>query len=332
MFLEATTEIGSRVTGAIQKAARVTGAGFDYLLKTALRESNFDPNLKASTSSATGLFQFIDQTWLSTLKQDGGALGYGRYADAISRTASGRYEVSDPAMRQEIMALRTDPTANAVMAGAFTNRNAAELTDALGRKPTDGELYIAHFLGPSGAARFIRAAAKSPGASAADMFPDAARANRPIFYQRTGQAKSMAEVYKGLVAKHEGAAAVAAVAAVNPPIAPAQTTATAIAARTDVVRPTAAATPAPTLSFADGGPGFHGLFRTERTSPVSATVSELWGARAAAAPAVAAADATAAVTPASTATGSAGPGRNGRPLDLFQFLRPEIQAAARSRA
>ena len=59
----ATTDIATRVTGAIRDAARVTGAGFEYLLNTALRESNLNPNAKARTSSATGLFQFIDQTW-----------------------------------------------------------------------------------------------------------------------------------------------------------------------------------------------------------------------------------------------------------------------------
>src|ERR1041384_2290264 len=87
----ATTDIASRVTGAIRDAARATGAGFEYLLNTAVRESNLDPNAKAKSSSATGLFQFIDQTWLSTIKQWGGSLGYGKYADAISKTADGRY-------------------------------------------------------------------------------------------------------------------------------------------------------------------------------------------------------------------------------------------------
>ena len=85
----ATTDIATRVTGAIRDAARVTGAGFEYLLNTAIRESNLNPNAKAKTSSATGLFQFIDQTWLGTMKQSGASLGYGKYADAISRTSSG---------------------------------------------------------------------------------------------------------------------------------------------------------------------------------------------------------------------------------------------------
>src|ERR1700682_3564444 len=149
----ATTDIASRVTGAIRDAARVTGAGFEYLLNTAVRESNLDPNAKSPNSSATGLFQFLDQTWLATLIASGPNLGYGKYADAITQDPSGRYTVSDPATRREIMALRKDPSANATMAGAFSNTNTQVLTERLGRKPTDGELYIAHFLGAAGAVR-----------------------------------------------------------------------------------------------------------------------------------------------------------------------------------
>lgn len=199
----ATADIAARVTGAIRDAARVTGAGFEYLLNTALRESNLNPNAKAKTSSATGLFQFIDQTWLGTMKQSGASLGYGKYADAIGKTSSGRYVVKDPAMRDQIFALRKDPTANALMAGAFANSNAKVLTDRLGRKPSDGELYMAHFLGASGAARFIRAAEANPNAKAASFFPRAAHANSSIFYDKAGAARSLKQVYAGLISRHD---------------------------------------------------------------------------------------------------------------------------------
>jgi hypothetical protein len=151
MFIELFNAIGSSVTGAIQKAASATGTGFSYLLATAQIESGLNPEIKAKTSSATGLFQFIEQTWLMTMKQSGAELGYGRYADAIERTSSGRYIVRDPALRSEILNLRKDPTANAAMAGALTRHNAARLRARIGRDPTEGELYIAHFLGAGGA-------------------------------------------------------------------------------------------------------------------------------------------------------------------------------------
>src|ERR1043166_2599595 len=133
MLVETLSAIGAAVTGAIRQAAQATGTGFSYLLATAKIESGLNPKIKSTTSSATGLFQFIDQTWLATMKQSGSALGYGQYADAIGRTASGRYVVKDAAMRDQIFALRKDPTANSLMAGAFANSNAKVLTDRLGQ-------------------------------------------------------------------------------------------------------------------------------------------------------------------------------------------------------
>lgn len=126
------------MTGAIRQAAQATGTRFQYLLATAQVESGLDPQAGAATSSARGLFQFAEQTWPGTMKQSGAALGHGRYADAITKTTSGRYEVADPAMRREILKVRTDPMVNAVMAGAFTQANAALLSQKLGRGPSEG--------------------------------------------------------------------------------------------------------------------------------------------------------------------------------------------------
>ena len=117
------TSVGAatQVTGAIRQAAQATGASFNYLLATARLESNLNPAARAPTSSASGLFQFIEQTWLGTMKTSGAGLGFGVYADAISfNPASGRYDVADPGMRQAIMALRNDATASAALAGAYT--------------------------------------------------------------------------------------------------------------------------------------------------------------------------------------------------------------------
>jgi hypothetical protein len=92
-----------RIAGAIKQAASTSGASFEYLLTTAKMESDFNPTAGASTSSAHGLFQFIDQTWLGTVKEAGAQLGYGRYADAISKSSDGYYSVSDPAARRAIL-------------------------------------------------------------------------------------------------------------------------------------------------------------------------------------------------------------------------------------
>ncbi len=198
---------GATVTGAIRQAAQATGTSFQYLLATAQVESGLNPRAGAATSSARGLFQFIDQTWLATIKQSGAALGYAQYAAAITKTASGHYEVADPFMRSEILKLRNDPTANATMAGAFTQSNAAVLAAKIGRPPSEGELYIAHFMGAGGAARLISSAAANPNGSAASYFPIAARANTSIFYDRsTGAPRTLAEVRNILTARYNVAA------------------------------------------------------------------------------------------------------------------------------
>src|ERR1700724_726112 len=152
MIVDSIGNTAAAIVGAIRDAARATGASFQYLLATAQVESSLNATATVSTSSAKGLFQFVDQTWLATMKQAGPALGYGQYADAIVQTPTGNYAVPDPAMRREILALRDDPVANAALAGAFTQQNAALLTQRIGRTPTEGELYIAHFLGAGGGA------------------------------------------------------------------------------------------------------------------------------------------------------------------------------------
>lgn len=184
------------VEAAIDRAAKATGVDFGFLMKTAHRESSFNPKAQASTSSAAGLFQFVEQTWLSTLKQHGARHGYGQYADLINRGSDGRYRVSGEA-RKAVMDLRLDPHAASLMAGELTSDHASYLKGRVGRAPTGGELYAAHFLGPQGSARLIEAVQSQPGASAASLFPDAARANRSIFY-RDGRAATVGEVYANL--------------------------------------------------------------------------------------------------------------------------------------
>ena len=196
----------TKIAGAIKQAASTTGTSFEYLLATAKMESNFNPKASASTSSARGLFQFIDQTWLGTVKEAGTQLGYGQYADAITKSSSGSYSVSDPAARTAILKLRDDPAAASSMAAVLTQSNSFKLTGKIGRRPTDGELYMAHFMGVGGAAKLISNAEDNPNASGARLFPNAAAANRSIFYDRTGRARSVSEVYSVLTQRYASAA------------------------------------------------------------------------------------------------------------------------------
>lgn len=318
------------VTGAIRKAAQATGTSFDYLLATAKVESDLNPSLTMRNSSATGLFQFLEQTWLETMKQAGKQLGFGKYADAITQTKSGRLVVQDPALRSEMMTLRKDATANAVMGAAYTQQNAAYVAKRIGRQPTDGELYIAHFFGPYTGAKFIGLADSKPQANAAAMYPAAARANRPIFYDKQGGARSVAGVYAELVRRYQVARA-SPTPGLAPNVAVAETAPAApAAAATDTAAITSAfadASASPSsgvLPIVPGEPGmFHSLFQTaERHQGVSPIVSELWGGQAARERAQAA---QALVPPASPDAIGSAPNAGGAALDLFQETLPNVR-------
>ncbi len=187
------------VRGAIGRAAQRVGVDFTYLLNQARSESGLNPNAQARSSSAGGLFQFIDQSWLGAVKMYGAKHGLGWAADAISRRGDGSWKV-DRAVRDQVMALKNDPDASSLMAAEFASDNADGLKASLGRQPRSADLYFAHFLGLEGATRFLKAADACPDASAAALFPREARANRSIFYDGGGNARSLSQVY-ALMAK-----------------------------------------------------------------------------------------------------------------------------------
>lgn len=275
MFLFSTssareTTPANPVVSAIKDGAARTGVGFDYLLKTAQRESALEPDAKARTSSATGLFQFIEQTWLSIMRQEGPKQGLGNYAGAISEGENGRLTVADPAMREKILQLRNDPQISAVMAGALTQKNAEQLGSVLGRQPQAGELYMAHVLGARGAADLIRSAASDPTRAAARDFPEAAAANRSIFYDKAGRARSAQEVYGLLAASHANTQVAASTGAMLAQARPTSATATAYASDAPPVPIAAALAPG-------RAKGLIGLFSTEGPrTPVSKAVANLW--------------------------------------------------------
>jgi hypothetical protein len=183
-----------RVTSAIANASARTGVSFDYLIDQARIESGMRPNARASTSSAAGLYQFTRQTWLGTVKQHGDAHGLGWAADAITRNADGRYSVASDALRSSILDLRNNPEAAAAMAAEFAADNSDYLQSRIGGSPEPVDLYLAHFLGAQGAARFLSAHDVDPNQSAAILFPAAASSNRPIFYRDDGSTRSLSEI------------------------------------------------------------------------------------------------------------------------------------------
>ena len=105
---------------------------FAYLLGQAKIESSLNPTARASTSSARGLYQFVDQSWLAVIDKHGSEYGLGWAADMISRGQNGRYYVADPEMRQQILNLRNHPETASVMAAQHAADNKAYL-EQIGR-------------------------------------------------------------------------------------------------------------------------------------------------------------------------------------------------------
>jgi hypothetical protein len=180
----------TKVSGALKKASASTGVGFDYLYRVAVRESSLNPSAKAKTSSAAGLFQFIEQTWLGAVKKYGAGHGLSAEAADIVRGANGRFTVADPARRQAILDLRFDAEKAASLAAELARENKAALEGSLGRAVGAAELYAAHFLGAKGARALLSADA---GASAAALLPSAAAANRHVFFDGARE-RSVGEV------------------------------------------------------------------------------------------------------------------------------------------
>lgn len=176
--------------GVIAQSAQRTGVDFQYLIAQAQLESGMRADAKARTSSATGLYQFIEQTWLGLVKEKGDQYGLGWAQNAISKNRNGHLTVADNAQKSSILALRNNPELSANLAGEFARDNSLYLEQKTGRQPESVDLYLAHFLGPAGAAKFLNAMDGNPGASAASAFPQAARANHNVFFDSAGHARS----------------------------------------------------------------------------------------------------------------------------------------------
>jgi hypothetical protein len=205
MNVSALTASPAQIPEAIARAAASTGIDFAFLLQQARAESGLNPAAHARSSSASGLFQFIDSTWLAVIKQHGAAHGLGWAAAAIER-AGHQLHIADPAMRQAVLALRLDPQISSTMAAAHTADNKAGLEARLGRVVGAADLALAHFLGLGGATKFLRALVRDPAASAVGTVPQAAPGNHRIFYDRGGAARSLTEVYEHIAARFAGTA------------------------------------------------------------------------------------------------------------------------------
>ncbi|HKJ74171.1 MAG TPA: transglycosylase SLT domain-containing protein [Alphaproteobacteria bacterium] len=248
-------EIPANILTSVRTAAQRTGVNFSYLVAKAAAESSFNPHAQASTSSARGLYQFLDNTWIDMIKEHGAAYGLGKLASEL--------DAGNPGARAKALALRDNPTISAAMAAEYTRDNQDALESALGRPVGPTDLYLAHFLGAQGATKFLTAMEKNPAARADTLFPAAARANQSIFYA-DGRPRTVGEIYRRFTQKLDlapgGPATVTQVADAAPSAAP------------DVISSDGAA------AAGAGGSFWRGLprFRTFSPPPSTATAAAAW--------------------------------------------------------
>lgn len=151
-------------------AAKMVGVDPDMMIRMAAIESSFNPSAQAGTSSASGLFQFTRDTWRAMIDKYGRKYGF------------------------DISTQPTDPKAASILAAHLVKDSEKQVAPKINRPFGSTEAYIAHFLGPGGAVTLLKALDKSPGASAAEIMPKAASANRSIFYDGN-RPRTVQEVY-----------------------------------------------------------------------------------------------------------------------------------------
>jgi Transglycosylase SLT domain len=187
------TRVPRWLADTITRAAQVTGVDATYMLALADKESTFSPRVKAPTSSAVGLYQFLEGTWLEVLNEHAAKHGFTAAADAITVVA-GRPTVTVPENRRWILSLREDPYLSALMAGELVKKTQDRLAQERKGKVGKGELYLAHLLGSAGASRLLKLVDERPQENAAKAFQAAAKANKSVFYAGGGKKKKEATV------------------------------------------------------------------------------------------------------------------------------------------
>jgi hypothetical protein len=127
---------------------------------TSIPAGEIDPSLKDAINNVASVHPDIDPAYMTRLAlvENGGKINGG----STLSSAQGPFQFLRGTAQQYGLSNPNDPTASADAAARFTLDNRAALTNALGREPTPGELYLAHQQGAGGAIKLLRADPNSP--------------------------------------------------------------------------------------------------------------------------------------------------------------------------
>ena len=176
-----TGKVDNNVLSIIKEASSKSGISEDVMIAMAAIESSFNPNANMNKKAkAKGLYQFMPGTWRDMVRRYGHKYGIQEGTSVF------------------------DPKANSLMAAEYIKENFASIKKRLPQQSLGPvEAYIAHFLGGTGAAKFL---SLSPSEIAAKHMPDAARSNANIFTDG-GRPRTVAQIYKHLSDKMHNKAA-----------------------------------------------------------------------------------------------------------------------------
>ena len=136
----------------LHNVAHETGVSFELIVIKAMIESNLGKNTIAKHSTARGLFQYIESTWLSLIQRYGEKIGYASYAEALEYDLiTKRYiitsEENSPS-RQDILDLRDDQKISTLIkAYQILDEQKTIENYTNGQAPTITDHYIVHMMG-----------------------------------------------------------------------------------------------------------------------------------------------------------------------------------------
>lgn len=141
----------------LEVAANATGAPQAYLRAIAQQEGVGDPNARNPRSSASGLMQFTEGTWLQMLREHGA--DYGLPADVVDQIRpkrGGGVSVTNAQTRERLLDLRFDAQWSALMGAHLFNREAATMQQRVGGPISVADVYMGHFMGGEAGGWWIR--------------------------------------------------------------------------------------------------------------------------------------------------------------------------------
>lgn len=187
-------ELNAKLFHNIISAAQKTEYDPAMLLTMAWFESKMDAKVNNKVSSALGLFQFTEGTWIETIYKYGEKHGLNNYVNAITKDDNGKYHVKNKNDLNYILALRNNPKVSAIMAAETMKNNQNFVENKLGQKIQDKDAYLIHVLGAVGAAKFFDNLQKRPSAPVSLLFPVAVKKNPHLFIKKIDDQKKIRSI------------------------------------------------------------------------------------------------------------------------------------------